>query len=222
MAILTEEEKKRRDAPPTFDSPQSAADALAGMQATARAQVAGQGALPSAAPAVSPSPAPTGPTWTSDLVENTRADAGKAWREGGAGGVGRAIGIGLRSAALSVPAGLYDAGAATVNGPIGRGVGGFVGGLLGGPGDAAQPPAVAAQASTQNPALAGLDQYRSTAGQPVADMPPVNPGAQGLSGLDNYRANDIKKTVDANGNVTYSGSNIGPGATINGQEAGGG
>ena len=187
MAILTEEEKKRRVALPTFDSPQSAAAALAGMQATARAQMAGQGALaptqpaqaaapgvrqdlglttftsqqdaanalasmrtraqsqmaaqgalPSAAPAAIPSPTPTGPTWTSDLVDNTRADASKAWSEGNAGGVGRAIGIGLRGAALAVPAGLYDAGDAVVNGPIGRGVGGFVSGLLGGPGDAAQ------------------------------------------------------------------------------------
>lgn len=51
MAILTEEEKKRRVALPTFDSPQSAAAALAGMQATARAQMAGQGALAPTQPA---------------------------------------------------------------------------------------------------------------------------------------------------------------------------
>ena len=56
MAILTEEEKKRRVALPTFDSPQSAAAALAGMQATARAQMAGQGALAPAQPAQAAAP----------------------------------------------------------------------------------------------------------------------------------------------------------------------
>ena len=283
MAILTEEEKKRRVALPTFDSPQSAAAALAGMQATARAQMAGQGALaptqpaqvaapgvrqdlglttftsqqdaanalasmrtraqsqmaaqgalPSAAPAVSPSPTPTGPTWTSDLVDNTRADASKAWSEGSAGGVGRAIGIGLRGAALSVPAGLYDAGDAVVNGPIGRGVGGFVSGLLGGPGDAAQPPAVAVQASTQNPAPAKFSPAKDSASVQVQDQTAALASGKppqllaGPQTAPTTTADGSTLTAKAGGTIhydpvtkTYSGTDVGPNATIvNGRQRG--
>ena len=283
MAILTEEEKKRRVALPTFDSPQSAAAALAGMQATARAQMAGQGALaptqpaqaaapgvrqdlglttftsqqdaanalasmrtrarsqmaaqgalPSAAPAASPSPTPTGPTWTSDLVDNTRADASKAWSEGNAGGVGRAIGIGLRGAALAVPAGLYDAGDAVVNGPIGRGVGGFVSGLLGGPGDAAQPPAVAVQASTQNPAPAKFSPAKDSASVQVQDQTAALASGKppqllaGPQTAPTTTADGSTLTAKAGGTIqydpvtkTYSGTDVGPNATIvNGRQRG--
>ena len=283
MAILTEEEKKRRVALPTFDSPQSAAAALAGMQATARAQMAGQGALaptqpaqvaapgvrqdlglttftspqdaanalasmrtrarsqmaaqgalPSAAPAASPSPTPTGPTWTSDLVDNTRADASKAWSEGGAGGVGRAIGIGLRGAALAVPAGLYDAGDAVVNGPIGRGVGGFVSGLLGGPGDAAQAPAVAVQASTQNPAPAKFSPAKDSASVQVQDQTAALASGKppqllaGPQTAPTTTAEGSTLTAKTGGTIhydpvtkTYSGTDVGPNATIvNGRQRG--
>ena len=284
MAILTEEEKKRRVALPTFDSPQSAAAALAGMQATARAQMAGQGALaptqpaqaaapgvrqdfglttfanqqdaantlaamrsraqsqmaaqgalPSAAPAASPSPTPTGPTWTSDLVDNTRADASKAWSEGNAGGVGRAIGIGLRGAALAVPAGLYDAGDAVVNGPIGRGVGGFVSGLLGGPSDTAQPPAVAVQASTQNPAPAKFSPAKDSASVQVQDQTAALASGKppqllaGPQTAPTTTADGSTLTAKAGGTIhydpvtkTYSGTDVGPNATIvNGRQRGG-
>ena len=284
MAILTEEEKKRRVALPTFDSPQSAAAALAGMQATARAQMAGQGALaptqptqvaapgvrqdlglttftsqqdaanalasmrtrarsqmaaqgalPSAAPAVSPSPTPTGLTWTNDLVDTTRADASKAWREGGAGGVGRAIGLGVRGAALSVPAGFYDAGDAVVNGPIGRGVGGFVSGLLGGPGDAAQPPAVAVQASTQNPAPAKFSPAKDSASVQVQDQTAALASGKppqllaGPQTAPTTTADGSTLTAKAGGTIhydpvtkTYSGTDVGPNATIvNGRQRGG-
>lgn len=57
-----------------------------------------------------------------------------------------------------------------------------------------------------------------------ATMPPAEAGSGNLGGLDGFRTGggDITKTVDANGRTSYSGTNIGAGATINGREAGGG
>ena len=154
-------------------------------------------------------------------------DVRTRWNSGDVAG---AAGAFVRGSLATVPAWVADSNANTAAtlAPIGNAVGRFGSGLIGGdtPDSAATAATPAAPAQTvASPRTVGVQ----APVQPGVQSMDVGPATEGLAGLEQYRVksapaatNDIKKTVDANGNVTYSGSNIGPNATINGKEAGGG
>ena len=219
MATTTEEQKKRVN---SFGDVAAATSNPGGIQYAPNYGPAGH---------VPRAPSPAGVAPAAQMGANLSAVRQASAEEVGAlkaqGNTAQAIGASIRGDLASVPAFAADVGGAIAKdaAPVMDGVRQFTGGLFGGsspsPQPASQPTAAAAPLST--PALPSGD--RQDLGQyGPADKPSAQAGAYGLSGQDQYRtsAGNISKTTGPDGRVTYSGTNIGPGATINSGEPGGG
>lgn len=175
-------------------------------------------------PATAPAIAPTSPRF----MPGTRAvfnESGKAIGDlASEGRYGAAAGEAARAALAYVPAVADD-----VIGGAGRAVAPAVSDtarqFLGVNGTTApiSPPTAAA---APKPTPSATAQPSGASAQGDATMPALDVGARGFAIPGNSAApasqNNIAKTVDAQGRTTYSGTNIGPDATINNKEAGGG
>lgn len=124
----------------------------------------------------------TGPTsFTGDVLRTAGQDAQAAWQRGGAEGVGAAAGALVRGSMATPGAVVVDAVDSVVNGPVGRGVGGFARGLFGGAG---QDPASAAPA--QKAAAGGTG-----TGAAAPERTPEQLAKQ-LGGLDRQHAQNVQ------------------------------
>lgn len=155
----------------------------------------------------------------SNLTAVRQANADEVRNLSAQGNTAQAVGASMRGDLASVPAFLADVGSAIAKdaAPVVGSLGRFANGLLGGTPSATSADQASAKAVPDlNPAPANPTDQRLAAGTQQAPMDAAaSPPTPSLS-------NNITKTVDANGRVTYSGNNIGPNATINGKEAGGG
>ena len=224
MATMTDEEKKRRT---------SFGDAAAATSNPGLIQYApnyGAAGLVPRAPAAVSAAAPAAPAQMgANLAGVRQASADEVRGLSAQGNTAQAIGASVRGDLASVPAFAADVGSAIAKdaAPVIGGISRFASGLFGGEAPAASsatanaPAAVGSTtkaATTQTAGLPGYENSLSPANMPAAT------GGSNLAGLERFRtgSGDITKTVDANGRTSYSGTNIGPGATINGQQAGGG
>lgn len=134
-----------------------------------------------------PPAAPQPSSMTGDVWRTAGSDAQSAWQRGGAEGVGAAAGA-LARGALATPASIaVDAADSWVNGPVGRGVGGFARGLFGGAG---QEPASAAPATPATPARQPAAGGTGT-GAAAPDRTPEQLAKQ-LGGLDRQHAQNVQ------------------------------
>lgn len=178
-----------------------------------------------------PTAAPTTPAASSargfapgmqSVLSGGIADAKEAVSKGD---YGAAVGHGLRAGLAMVPAAADDAlsGAAVALNPAANALKTAVTGdstPIGSAPLTTLPTATAAPKPAPSIAAPGSSIDRiAPAG---AARAPQSGGSEVATGQAPAPQNNISKTVDAQGRTTYSGSNIGPGATINGKEAGGG
>lgn len=186
---------------------------------------------PAAAPAPAPKPLAEGDLgWKSKAVtDGATEDVKSALSQGN---YGQAAGALARGIVTTVPTAVADLGG-SVLAPAANAAKGFWSGLTGGSSDA--PAAKAAAPAAPTPAPVPTAQPATTAGSsptaPTQGNPNQAPGEDvsqpagmpGATAANTQAPSNITKTVDPKTGIpTYSGSNIGPNATINGAAPGGG